>query len=109
MCYTVLHDDTGTGRSTTLASESCARTSRSIWDRVKDGETLQVTEFGRIVALLGATAGGETVAVRADGARRTRDPAEGFAERSPPPPKPAPPGTPSTEEMLAADREELIL
>jgi prevent-host-death family protein len=55
-------------------------------DRVKDGESLQVTEFGRVVALL-IPLPAKAVAVRADGARRTRDPPKGsLKDRRPPSP-----------------------
>ena len=77
-------------------------------DRVKDGETLQVTEFGRVVALLTPLPAEKLSPFeRMVREGRAMPPKGSLKDR--PRPKPAPPGTPSSEEMLAWDREERLL
>jgi len=74
-------------------------------DRVKDGESLQVTEFGRVVALL-TPLPAEKLSPFERMVREGRATAPKGSLQDRPRPKPAPPGTPSSEEMLAWDREE---
>lgn len=76
-------------------------------DRVKDGESLQVTEFGRVVAML-IPLPAEKLSPFERMVREGRaiPPKGSLKDRRPP--QPAPPGTPSSEEMLAADREDRI-
>jgi antitoxin (DNA-binding transcriptional repressor) of toxin-antitoxin stability system len=77
-------------------------------DKVKEGETLQVTEFGRVVALLSPLPAEKLSPFeRMVREGRAIAPKGSFKDRRPP--QPAPPGTPSSEEMLAADREDRIL
>ena len=76
-------------------------------DRVKDGESLQVTEFGRVVALL-VPLPAEKLSPFDRMVREGRAIAPKGSLRDRPRPKPAPPGTPSTEEMLAWDREDRL-
>ena len=76
-------------------------------DRVKAGETLRVTEFGRVVALL-TPLPAEKLSPFERMVREGRATAPKGSLRDRRPPQPAPPGTPSTEEMLAADREDRI-
>jgi prevent-host-death family protein len=76
-------------------------------DKVKDGQTLQVTEFGRVVALLSPMPAEKLSPFeRMVREGRAMPPKGSLKDRRPP--QPAPPGTPSTEEMLAADREDRI-
>ena len=77
-------------------------------DKVKDGETLQVTEFGRVVALLSPLPP-ERLSPFERMVREGRaiPPKGSLKDRRPP--QPGPPGMPSSEELLAADREDRIL
>jgi len=77
-------------------------------DRVKRGETLQVSEFGRVVALL-VPLPAETLSPFERMVREGRAIPPKGSLKDRPRPKPAPPGTPSSEEMLAWDREERLL
>ena len=77
-------------------------------DRVKDGETLQVTEFGRVVALL-TPLPSEKLSPFERMVREGRAIPPKGSLKDRPRPKPAPPGTPTSEEMLAWDREERLL
>lgn len=76
-------------------------------DRVKDGETLQVTEFGRVVALL-TPLPAEKLSTFERMVREGRATPPNGSLHDRPRPTPAPPGTPSSEEMLAWDREERL-
>jgi antitoxin (DNA-binding transcriptional repressor) of toxin-antitoxin stability system len=73
--------------------------------RVKDGETLQVTEFGRVVALL-IPLPAEKLSPLERMVREGRaiPPKGSLKDRRPP--QPGLPGCPSSEELLAADRED---
>jgi len=76
-------------------------------DRVKDGETMQVTEFGRVVALLSPLPAEKLSPFeRMVREGRAIPPKGSLKDRRPP--QPAPPGTPSSEEMLAWDREDRL-
>jgi len=77
-------------------------------DRVKDGETLQVTEFRRVVALL-TPLPVEKLSVFERMVREGRAIPPKGSLKDRPRPKPAPPGTPSSEELLAWDREDRLL
>ena len=77
-------------------------------DRVKDGETLRVTEFGRVVALL-IPLPAEKLSPLDRMVREGRATAPTGSLRDRPRPKPAPAETPSSEEMLARDREERLV
>jgi antitoxin (DNA-binding transcriptional repressor) of toxin-antitoxin stability system len=77
-------------------------------DRVKVGETLQVTEFGRVVALL-TPLPAEKLSPLERIVREGRATAPVGSLKDRPRPKPAPAGTPSSEEMLAWDRDERLL
>lgn len=74
-------------------------------DRVKDGETLQVTEFNRVVALL-TPLPVEKLSLFERMVREGRATAPEGSLKDRRAPQTAKPGTPSTEEMLAWDREE---
>ena len=74
-------------------------------DRVKGGETLHVTEFNRVVALL-VPLPAEKLSPLERMVREGRAIPPKGSLKDRPRPKPAPPGTPSSEEMLAWDREE---
>jgi prevent-host-death family protein len=76
-------------------------------DRVKDGETLQVTEFGRVVALL-TPLPAEKLSPFERMVREGRaiPPKGSLKDRRPP--QPGPPDMPSSEEILAADREDRL-
>jgi antitoxin (DNA-binding transcriptional repressor) of toxin-antitoxin stability system len=77
-------------------------------DRVKSGESLQVTEFGRVVALLVPLPAEKlTPFERMVREGRAIPPKGSLAER--PRPRLAPSGTPSSEEMLAWEREDRLL
>jgi len=74
-------------------------------DRVKDGETLQVTEFNRVVALLiPLPAEKLSPFERMVREGRATPPKGSLKDRRRP--QPLPPGTPPAEVRLAADREE---
>ena len=76
-------------------------------DKVKAGETLQVTEFGRVVALLSPLPAEKLSPFeRMVREGRAIPPKGSLKDRRPP--QPAPPGTPSSEDLLAADREDRI-
>jgi antitoxin (DNA-binding transcriptional repressor) of toxin-antitoxin stability system len=77
-------------------------------ERVKRGDTLQVTEFGRVVALL-TPLPAERLSPFERMVREGRAIPPKGTLKDRPRPKPAPPGTPSSEEMLAWDREERVL
>ena len=74
-------------------------------DRVKDGESLQVTEFGRVVALL-TPLPAEKLSPFERMVREGRaiPPKGSLKDRRAP--QPLPPETPPAEERLAAEREE---
>ena len=74
-------------------------------DRVKKGETLQVTEFGRVVALLSPLPAEKlTPLERLVREGRAKAPTGSLKDRRPP--QPAVPGDPKSEDLLAAEREE---
>src|SRR5690349_5535790 len=77
-------------------------------DRVKDGETLRVTEFGRVVALLTPLPAERLSPLeRMVREGRATPPIGSLKDRRPP--QPARPGDPSSEEILAWDREDRVL
>jgi prevent-host-death family protein len=76
-------------------------------DRVKRGESLQVTEFGRVVALL-APLPSEKLSPFERMVREGRATAPKGSLKDRRPPQPGPAGMPSSEEILAADREDRI-
>jgi len=77
-------------------------------DRVKDGETLRVTEFGRIVALL-TPLPAERLSPLERMVREGRATAPTGSLKDRRPPQPGRPGDPSSEEILAWDREDRVL
>lgn len=77
-------------------------------DRVKDGETLQVTEFNRVVALL-TPLPVERLSVFERMVREGRAIAPKGTLKDRRPPQPGQPGDPTSEELLANDREDRIL
>ena len=76
-------------------------------DRVKAGESLQVTEFGRVVALL-VPLPAEKLSPFERMVREGRAVAPKGSLKDRRAPQPLPPGTPPAEERLAADREERL-
>lgn len=74
-------------------------------DRVKKGESLQVTEFGRVVALL-TPLPAEKLSPFERMVREGRATAPVGSLKDRRPPQPAPAGCPSSDAMLAWDREE---
>lgn len=76
-------------------------------DRVKAGETLQVTEYGRVVALL-APLPAERLSPLDRMVREGRAIPPKGSWKDLPPPKPAPPGSPSSQEILDELREERL-
>ena len=74
-------------------------------NRVKNGETLQVTEFGRVVALLSPLPA-EKLSPFERMVREGRAVAPKGSLKDRRPPQALPPGTPPAEDRLAADREE---
>ena len=76
-------------------------------DRVKAGETLQVTEFGRVVAIL-APLPAERLSLLERMVREGRATAPTASLKKRRPPQPAQAGDLSSEEILAADREERL-
>ena len=76
-------------------------------DRVKSGETLQVTEYGRVVAIL-APLPAERLSPLDRMVREGRaiPPKGSLKDRRPP--RPAPPGAPSSQEILDEMREDII-
>lgn len=77
-------------------------------DRVKNGESLQVTEFGRVVALL-VPLPAEKLSTFDRMVREGRATAPKGSLKDRRPPQPGPPGMPSSEEILAEDREDRFL
>jgi prevent-host-death family protein len=77
-------------------------------DRVKDGETLRVTEFGRVVALL-TPLPAERLSPLERMVREGRATAPVGSLKDRRPPQPGRPGDPSSEEILAWDREDRVL
>src|SRR6185436_3235042 len=76
-------------------------------DRIKNGETLQVTEFGRVVALLSPLPAEKLSPFeRMVREGRAIPPKGTLKDRRPP--QPGPLGMPSSEEILAADRGDRI-
>jgi len=76
-------------------------------DRVKDGESLQVTEFGRVVALL-IPLPAEKLSPFERMVREGRAIAPTGSLKDRRPPRPAPPGSPSTQEILDDMRAERL-
>ena len=76
-------------------------------DRVKAGETLHVTEHGRVVAMLSPLPL-ERLSPLERMVREGRAIAPKGSLKDLPPPKPAPPGSPSTQEILDEMREERL-
>lgn len=76
-------------------------------ERVKAGETLQVTEFGRVVAIL-APLPAEKLSPLERMVREGRAIAPTGSLKDRPPPKPAPPGSPSSEEIFEELRAERL-
>ena len=76
-------------------------------DRVKAGETLHVTEYGRVVALL-APLPAERLSPLERMVREGRAIAPTGSLKDLPPPKPAPPGSPSIQEILDEMREDRL-
>ena len=74
-------------------------------DRVKDGETLQVSEFGRVVALLMPLPAEKLSPLeRMVREGRAIPPKGSLKDRRPP--QPGPPGYPPIEVILAEERED---
>lgn len=76
-------------------------------DRVKEGETMRVTEHGRVVALLTPLPKPVDVLDRLVAEGKATRPTASLLNL--PLPKAEPPGLPSTEEMLAEMREDRFL
>lgn len=76
-------------------------------DRVKEGETMRVTEHGRVVALLTPLPKPVDVLDRLVAEGKATPPTASL--RNLKLPKPGPPGLPSSEEIIAEMREERIL
>lgn len=74
-------------------------------NRVKEGETLQVSEFGRVVALLSPLPA-EKLSPLERMVREGRAAAPKGALKDRRPPQPARPGEPPIEEILAGERED---
>jgi len=74
-------------------------------DRVKNGETLQVSEFGRVVALLSPLPA-EKLSPLERMVREGRAIAPKGTLKDRRPPQPTQPGYPSIEELLAEERED---
>ena len=74
-------------------------------DRVKDGESLQVTEFGRVVALL-IPLPAEKLSPLERMVREGRAIAPQGSLKDRKPPQPGDPNAPPIEEILAAERED---
>ena len=77
-------------------------------DRVKEGETLKVTEFNRVVALL-VPLPVEKLSVLERMVREGRAIAPKGSLKDRRPPQPGRPGDPTSEELLARDREDRFL
>lgn len=94
------------GRSKKLVGVRELRQNLSVHlDRVKRGDTLQVTEFGRVVAIL-APLPAEKLSPLERMVREGRASAPTGPLKDRRPPQPARPGDPSSEAILAVDREE---
>jgi len=76
-------------------------------DRVKEGETMRVTEHGRVVALLTPLPKPVDVLDRLVAEGKATAPTASL--RNLPRPKPEPPGLPSSEALLAEMREDRFL
>jgi len=76
-------------------------------DRVKVGETLQVTEFGRVVALL-TPLPPKTMDVLERLVAEGKASAPTKSLRNQPLPKPGPPGLPRSEDIISEMREERL-
>ncbi len=76
-------------------------------DRVKEGETMRVTEHGRVVALLTPLPKPIDVLDRLVAEGKATAPTASL--RNLKLPKPGPPGLPSSEEILAEMREDRFL
>ena len=76
-------------------------------DRVKEGETMRVTEHGRVVALLTPLPKPVDVLDRLVAEGKATAPTASLGNLKPP--KPEPPGLPSTEEIFAEMREDRFL
>ena len=76
-------------------------------DRVKEGETMRVTEHGRVVALLTPLPRPVDVLDRLVAEGKATAPTASL--RNLKLPKPEPPGLPSTEEIFAEMREDRFL
>ena len=76
-------------------------------DRVKAGETLQVTERGRVVAML-APLPLERLSPLERMVREGRAVPPTGSLKDLPPPRPAPPGSPSIQEILDEMREDVV-
>jgi antitoxin (DNA-binding transcriptional repressor) of toxin-antitoxin stability system len=76
-------------------------------DRVKRGETLQVSEFGRVVALLSPLPA-EKLSPLERMVREGRAIAPKGSLKDRTPPQPAQPGYPPIEQILAEDREDRL-
>lgn len=74
-------------------------------DRVKAGETLQVTEFGRVVAIL-APLPAEKLSPLERMVREGRATPPKGSLKGRRPPQPGPPGYPPIEVVLAEERED---
>lgn len=77
-------------------------------ERVKAGETLKVTEWGRVVAIL-APLPAEKLSPLEQMVREGRAIAPTRSLKDLPRPKPAPPGTPPSEVIIAEMREDRLL
>jgi len=102
MCYTMV-----TKRREAVGVRELRQNLSVYLDRVKDGESLQVTEFGHVVALL-TPLPAEKLSPFERMVREGRAIPPKGSLKDRPRPKPAPPGTPSSEEMLAWDREDRL-
>jgi antitoxin (DNA-binding transcriptional repressor) of toxin-antitoxin stability system len=76
-------------------------------DRVKAGETLQVTEYGRVVAML-APLPAERLSPLDRMVREGRAIPPKGSLKDLPPPRPAPPGSPPSEVILNELREDVV-
>lgn len=76
-------------------------------DRVKKGETLHVTEYGQVVAML-VPLPAERLSPLDRMVREGRAIAPRGSLRDLPPPRPAPPGSPSIQEILDEMREDIV-
>lgn len=96
----------GTRKKKQLVGVRELRQNLSVYlDRVKDGETLQVTEFGRVVALLSPLPA-EKLSPLERMVREGRAIAPKGSLKDRRPPQPAQPGERPIEEILSEEREE---